>query len=142
MQQNSSVKERIQMARLVAFTPSSRLEAVKEILKPVIGDVKTEAEKPPQIPQMLIEDNALLFETMNELIIEENAVVKKLDDATFALEREAFKKAMKKHGFSYEQALKVLDDMGTIRKSSEGKRTCPVCTNGQKFRCIIYKICT
>lgn len=136
---NISVKERIQMARLVAFTPSNRLEAVKEILKPVIGDVKIESEL-PKMTQMLIGDSNLILETMNELMTEENAVVKKLDDETFALDRETFKQAMKRHGFTYEQALKVLDDMGNIRKSSEGKRTCPVCTNGQKFRCIIYKI--
>ena len=134
-----SVKERLQVARLVAFAPNSRLPAVKEILKPIIGDLPIETG-PTQVTQMLIGNNDTIFETMSELIAEETAVVKKLDDDTFALDREAFKTAMQKQGFTYEQALKVLDDMGSIKKSSEGKRTCPVCTNGQKFRCVIYKI--
>lgn len=136
---NISAKERIQIARLVAFTPSNRLEAVKKILKPFIGDVKIENEQ-PQVTQTLIGDDNLILETMNGLITEENAVVKKIDDETFALNRETFKTVMKRHGFTYEQALKVLDDMGNIQKSSEGKRTCPVNVNGRLFRCVIYKV--
>lgn len=135
---NLSTKERIQIARLITFAPASRLKALRATLQPIIGDIQIEEETTHEAYILANADEVL--EVISTLITENGAVVKRFDDNTYALDRDSFKQAMQNPGFTYKQALKVLDEAGHIKRATDGKRTCPVYANGSRARCVIFKM--
>ena len=128
-------KERIQIARLIAFTPRNRLNAVKQILSPIIGEIEIESFA----SATLMTDTEAVYEAVEEILENDNAVLKVFGDGVRALDTKLFRSTLEKHGINYHNALVLLAEDGKIRKSPANKSTIPVRINGKAVRCIVYK---
>ena len=129
-----SLKERMEIAKLIAKTPKNRLHMVAKIFEPVLGVEIT--------PQIDISPTEIDPEEATEIIVEfiesyDNSILREFEDGSKALNNKLFKDFLGKRKVNFYKLTKILANTGVIRQEDDGRISSAVYYQNKAVRAII-----
>lgn len=129
-----SLKERMEIAKLIAKTPKNRLHMVVKIFEPVLG-VEI-------IPQINTSPSEIDPEEATEIIVEfiesyDNSILREFEDGSKALNNKLFKDFLGKRKVNFYKLTKILANEGVIRQGDNGRISSVIYYQNKTVRAII-----
>ena len=129
-----SLKERMEIAKLIAKTPKNRLHMVAKIFEPVLGVEIT--------PQIDISPTEIDPEEATEIIVEfienyDNSILREFEDGSKALNNKLFKDFLGKRKVNFYKLTKILANEGVIRQEDNGRISSVIYYQNKTVRAII-----
>ena len=129
-----SLKERMEIAKLIAKTPKNRLHMVAKIFEPVLGIEIT--------PQIDISPTEIDPEEATEIIVEfiesyDNSILREFEDGSKALNNKLFKDFLGKRKVNFYKLTKILANTGVIRQEDDGRISSVIYYQNKTVRAII-----
>ena len=129
-----SLKERMEIAKLIAKTPKNRLHMVAKIFEPVLGVEIT--------PQIDISPTEIDPEEATEIIVEfiesyDNSILREFEDGSKALNNKLFKDFLGKRKVNFYKLTKILANTGVIRQEDDGRISSVIYYQNKTVRAII-----
>lgn len=129
-----SLKERMEIAKLIAKTPKNRLHMVAKIFEPVLGIEIT--------PQIDTSPAGIDPEEATEIIVEfiesyDNSILREFEDGSKALNNKLFKDFLGKRKVNFYKLTKILANTGVIRQEDDGRISSAVYYQNKAVRAII-----
>lgn len=133
-QPSVSLKERMEIAKLIAKTPKNRLHMVVKIFEPVLGVEIT--------PQIDTSPAGIDPEEATEIIVEfiesyDNSILRKFEDGSKALNNKLFKDFLGKRKVNFYKLTKILANTGVIRQEDDGRISSVIYYQNKTVRAII-----
>lgn len=129
-----SLKERMEIAKLIAKTPKNRLHMVAKIFEPVLGIEIT--------PQIDTSPAGIDPEEATEIIVEfiesyDNSILREFEDGSKALNNKLFKDFLGKRKVNFYKLTKILANTGVIRQEDDGRISSVIYYQNKTVRAII-----
>ena len=129
-----SLKERMEIAKLIAKTPKNRLHMVAKIFEPVLGVEIT--------PQIDTSPAGIDPEEATEIIVEfiesyDNSILREFEDGSKALNNKLFKDFLGKRKVNFYKLTKILANTGVIRQEDDGRISSVIYYQNKTVRAII-----